>query len=337
MSSTIISHLPSTADAGLKRTTYQAATLIAPRQFELRELPLPETTSGCVRVRIQYCGVCASNVPPYEGRPWFGYPFGPGALGHEAVGIIEDVASDVTGWTVGQRVAFIGERGFAEYEVVRTEALFAIPDGLESERFLAEPLACAMNVYRRSGVTPKSTVAIVGCGFLGSLLAQLAIADGARVFAIGRRPSAVEMAIRAGAEPVVSTESEATIAKIMELTDGKLCDIVIEATGYQEPLDLAAQLTRIRGRLVIAGYHQDGLRPINLQLWNWRGIDVVNAHERDTAVYLEGMQLAADAMLDGRINPAQLITHQLPLAELGAALEMTAQRPPGFLKAVITL
>jgi len=54
---------------------------------------------------------------------------------------------------------------------------------------------------------------------------------------------------------------------------------VIEAAGQQWPLDLATELTRERGRLIIAGYHQDGPRQINMQLWNWRGLDVINAHE----------------------------------------------------------
>ena len=73
------------------------------------------------------------------------------------------------------------------------------------------------------------------------------------------------------------------IERVRELTGGTFCDRVIEAVGKQWPLDLAAELTREGGRLVIAGYHQDGPRQVNMQLWNWRGFDVVNAHERDPA------------------------------------------------------
>ena len=63
---------------------------------------------------------------------------------------------------------------------------------------------------------------------------------------------------------------------------------MIEAVGKQWPLDLAAELTREGGRLVIAGYHQDGPRQVNMQLWNWRGFDVANAHERDPQVAVRG-------------------------------------------------
>ena len=111
---------------------------------------------------------------------------------------------------------------------------------------------------------------------------------------------------------------------------------VIEAAGVQETLDLAGRLTAVRGRLVIAGYHQDGSRTVDMQLWNWRGLDVVNAHERDPEVYLEGMRAAVDAVRDGRLDRAPLVTHTFPLDRAGEALEAARTRPDGFLKAVVT-
>jgi NADPH:quinone reductase len=315
--------------------THRAAVIIKPGVVELHDLPVPPMPHRHVRVRVTHCGVCSSSVPTWEGRPWFRYPLPPGALGHEAIGVIESIGNDVDGWNVGDRVAYIGERGFAEYEVVPVETLFALPPQLGDTLFLAEPLACTMNVYRRAGIKPGDTVAIVGIGFLGTLLTQLALHGGARVIGIGRRDSSLEPARLFGAECIAATDAQTIIQQVARLTDAKLCDVVIEATGHQEPLDLASQLTRIRGRLVIAGYHQDGLRQVNMQLWNWRGIDVINAHERDPSIYLEGMQLALDAVEQGRLVTTGLITHRFPLDQLATALTMTATRPPGFVKAVI--
>jgi threonine dehydrogenase-like Zn-dependent dehydrogenase len=87
---------------------------------------------------------------------------------------------------------------------------------------------------------------------------------------------------------------------------------------------------------VIAGYHQDGLRQVNLQLWNWRGIDVVNAHERDPQRYVAGIRRAIELMTQGVLDPEPLYTHRFPLAGLGEALELTATRPDGFMKALVT-
>jgi NADPH:quinone reductase len=234
-------------------------------------------------------------------------------------------------------VAYIGERGYAEFETVSAAALFPSPDDLGDNLFLAEPLACAMNVFRRSAIRSGDHVAVLGSGFLGTLLVQLAVAAGANVWALGRRRSTLAFAEEHGAKIVEVQDRASAIAAIASATGGKLCDVVIEATGHQEPLDLGAELTRVRGRLVIAGYHQDSPRPINLQLWNWRGLDVINAHERETSVYLEGMQLAREAIAEGRLTTKGLITHVFPLEDLGTALNMAAERPRGFLKGVIRL
>jgi threonine dehydrogenase-like Zn-dependent dehydrogenase len=73
-----------------------------------------------------------------------------------------------------------------------------------------------------------------------------------------------------------------------------------------------------------------------MQLWNWRGLDVINAHERDPAEYIRGMREAADAAATGRLDPSSLYTHRFPLDRLGDALDTTRDRPDGFLKALVT-
>ncbi|HEY8428308.1 MAG TPA: hypothetical protein VIL20_08035, partial [Sandaracinaceae bacterium] len=119
------------------------------------------------------------------------------------------------------------------------------------------------------------------------------------------------------------------------LTEGRGCERVIECVGAQWPLDLSAELTCERGTLVIAGYHQDGPRQVNMQLWNWRGLDVVNAHERDPAVYVRGMREAIAAIEDGVIDPEMLVTHRFSLEQLGHALDAVNRRPEGFVKGVV--
>ena len=112
---------------------------------------------------------------------------------------------------------------------------------------------------------------------------------------------------------------------------------MIEAVGTQESLDLASELTSERGRLVIAGYHQDGPRQVNMQLWNWRGLDVINAHERDPQMYVAGMRDAIDAVRNGVLNPQPLYTHTFKLEELPRAFEMLDSSPEGFVKALVIL
>ncbi|HEX2121454.1 MAG TPA: L-iditol 2-dehydrogenase, partial [Thermoanaerobaculia bacterium] len=90
-----------------------------------------------------------------------------------------------------------------------------------------------------------------------------------------------------------------------------------------------------RGRLVIAGYHQDGPRQVDMQNWNWLGLDVVNAHERDPHAYVRGMREAVEAIAAGRLNPEVLLTHTYALDELDRAMEDLAERPDGFVKGMV--
>ncbi|WP_244470667.1 MDR/zinc-dependent alcohol dehydrogenase-like family protein [Microvirga massiliensis] len=316
--------------------TMQAAFLAGPGQMRMKEIDLPEPGAGQVRIRLEGCGVCASNLAPWAGPEWMQFPTEPGALGHEGWGVVDAVGEGVHGLTVGDRVAALSYKSYAEYDLADASAVVRLPDTLEGQPFPGEPLGCAMNIFRRSGIESGQTVAIVGIGFLGAILTRLATDAGARVIAISRRPFSLEVARNMGAAETIPMEDHnGIIGRVKELTDGVFCDRVIEAVGKQWPLDLAAELTRERGQLIVAGYHQDGPRQVNMWLWNWRGLDVINAHERDPAVYMQGMREAVDAVASGRLDPRPLYTHTFRLDRLDEALNATRDRPDGFLKALV--
>jgi threonine dehydrogenase-like Zn-dependent dehydrogenase len=319
-------------------TTMRSAVVAAPGVVEVVACDRPVPRENQVLVKVEGCGVCASNLDLWSGQPWFDYPMPPGVPGHEGWGIVEALGSGTSKYAVGERVAFLSDRSFAEYVVVDIESVMHIPDSLMYQDVPAEPIGCAMNIFRRSGILPGQVVAIVGVGFLGALLTELATGVGADVIAITRRPYALQVAREYGAKHLIEmTDRWAVVEQVKNLTNGDGCDVVIEATGKQEPLDIASDLVKERGRLVIAGYHQDGTRQVNMQSWNWRGIDVINAHERDPKVYLEGMKLAVDAAATGLIRPAPLFTHVYSLDELDRAFEITKTRPDGFMKAIVKL
>jgi threonine dehydrogenase-like Zn-dependent dehydrogenase len=315
----------------------QAAVIAAPGQASLQAHDVPEPGPGQLLLRLEGSGVCASSLPLWEGREWFTYPQEPGAPGHEGWGRIAAIGEGVRGFEVGERVAALSYRAHAEYDLAAADAVVKLPAALAGKPVLGEPLGCAANIFQRSEIRAGQTVAIVGIGFLGALLTQLATHAGARVIALSRRPFSLEFAQQAGAAHTLLLDDHwKIIEKVKALTDGRFCPRVIECTGLQWPLDLAGELSAERGRLVIAGYHQDGLRQVNLQLWNWRGLDVINAHERDPQAYVAGMKRAVELMGAGVLDPEPLYTHRLPLERLGEALELTRTRPDGFMKALVT-
>ncbi|WP_206185258.1 zinc-binding dehydrogenase [Sphingosinicella sp. CPCC 101087] len=318
--------------------TMRAAVLTGPGSLRIETAPVPEPRAGQVRIRLEGCGVCASNLTPWAGPEWMRFPTDPGALGHEGWGIVDALGDGVTGLVPGDRVAALSFASYAEYDVAAADAVVPLPSSLDGLAFPGEPFGCAMNIFRRSAIEAGQTVAIVGIGFLGAVLTRLATQAGARVIAISRRPFSLDLARRMGAAETIPLEDHhGIVRRVAELTDGRMCERVIEAVGMQWPLDLAAELTAEGGRLVVAGYHQDGPRQVNMQLWNWRGFDVINAHERDPAVARRGMAEAVAQIASGRLDPSQLLTHEYPLEGLGDALNATRDRPEGFLKAVVRL
>ncbi len=191
------------------RPTMRAAVLIGPRRFEVREVPRPDPGPGQVRVRIEGCGVCGSNLPVWQGRPWFSYPLPPGAPGHEAWGRVDAVGPDVTDVEPGQRVAGLSGAGLAEHDLFDRAGLVSLPASLDGHDVPAEPLGCALNAFRRSEIRPGDTVAVIGVGFLGALLVRLAAGAGARVIAISRRRFSLDLARGLGATRLVSWSADA--------------------------------------------------------------------------------------------------------------------------------
>jgi threonine dehydrogenase-like Zn-dependent dehydrogenase len=315
----------------------RTAVIVEPRHIHLKRGQLPEPGKTQVRVRLEGTGVCGSNLPVWQGRPWFTYPLDPGAPGHEGWGVIDVVGEAVDDLATGDRVALLSSHAFAEYDIADAAAVVRVPDDLASTIFPGEPLACAANVFTRSDIRQGDRVAVVGIGFLGAIITALASHAGAEVVALSRRPFARDIAERMGANATIAFATVDQALSALARRGPATFDCVIEAVGSQEALDLASELPRVRGRLVIAGYHQDGARRVNMQSWNWRGIDVVNAHERDAHMYVEGMRVAFDYMRRGLLNPAPLYTHHLPLDEVRSAFELLQSRPDGFMKALVMM
>lgn len=282
---------------------------------------------GEVLVQLEGCGVCASTLPAWQGRPWFSYPLEAGSPGHEPWGRVVECGAGVTDFAPGDRVTGLSYRAYAEYDLALADQLVKLPPQLDDRPFPGEALACGMNVFDRAAISPGMPVAVVGAGFIGGMVIQNAAVAGAAVTAFSQRQWSLDRAREQGAVAARPIDEGAGSEETWPC--------VVECTGTQAGLDAASKLVGIRGRLVVAGYHQEGLRSVDMQEWNWKGIDVINAHERDPARYVGGMHAALEAIGQKRIDPWPLFTHSLPLADIDHAFELMEQRPDGFTKAVL--
>lgn len=308
----------------------------SPMHIVIRDAEIPQIGEEDVLVRLDGSGVCASNLPVWEGREWFRYPFEPGAPGHEGYGVVAATGNKAVNLSVGDRVSLISYHAYAEYDKAHVSNVVKMPETLGQTAFPGEPAACAVNVFRRSDINRDHKVLVIGAGYLGCLLIQLAKNAGAEVAVVSRRKTSLDFAKFAGADHVVGLDDcNKSLSALREIfPDGP--DRIIEATGIQTSIDLATELIRIRGKLYIAGYHQDGLRNVNMQVWNWKGIDVINAHERDPQIYIDGLREAISLTEKKILQPERFITHYVELENINDAFRMLKERPENFLKAVIT-
>ncbi|WP_336707924.1 zinc-dependent alcohol dehydrogenase [Oerskovia sp. USHLN155] len=281
---------------------------------------------GEVLVRSLALGVCASE------RGAWGTHDGPEPLrlGHEVAGEIVVLGPDVQGWSVGERVTGFAHPAFAEQIVMATSDLVLVPSGVPTWAALGEPLACIVEAVGRSGVGPGMRVAVVGLGFMGLGALQVALALGAdEVVGFDVAPTKRALAVRLGA-------AAAHDARLVPDGARASFDVVVEFTGTAPGLRLAGDLTGQHGTLCVGGYHHDGPRELDVELW-YRGVTVVNGfspdRDRQRAALRRGMRMMADR----QVTFEPLVTHRLAFEDLDAAFRLFEERPEGFVKAVLEL
>ena len=316
----------------------RAAVLRSARDVRIEEVAVPAPDRRFVRVKLEGCGVCISNVALWEGRAWIHYPLAPGAGGHEAWGVVDAVGEEVEGIAPGDRVVAVFENAFAEYDLARADSVVKLPPDLKG-RFPGEAVGCAVSVFRRSRIEAGMTIAVLGVGLLGAVVCRLATRAGARVIAMSRRPSSLALAKSFGVhEAILVDDPQAAIERARECTDGAMCDRVIGAVGQNWPLEFAKSFLRGEGaRLVVAGYHLDGASAGDLRIDSWKNVDVISAHERDPRSFRDVIANGIEAVTSGAIDLPPLLTHVVPLERIAEAFDAQAARPDGFLKAVVDL
>ena len=260
--------------------------------FSVVEREIPTPGAGQVRIKVQACGVCHSDVLTKEGL-WPGIQY-PRVPGHEVVGIIDDVGTGVSEWKKGQRVG-VGwhggqdntclecrrgdfrncrnvkiagisyDGGYQQYMVAPVEALAAVPESLSDAE--AAPLLCAgittFNALRHSGAMPPDLVAVEGIGGLGHLGIQFANKSGYRVAAIGRGPENATLAKKLGAHAYIDSQATNAAQELQKLGGAKV--ILATAPNAKAMSELIDGLGP-NGRLIVIGATPDPVEVTPLQI-----------------------------------------------------------------------
>jgi threonine dehydrogenase-like Zn-dependent dehydrogenase len=309
--------------------------LIAPRTSEVVEAPTPDPGPGEVLVRVKASGVCASELHPWaDGTPRYPHRFG-----HEPMGEVVAVGPEVTRFSEGDRVTGLFNKAYADLCLAKEEVLLPVPDGVAEENGLGEPMACLVNAQRRTPVELADRVALIGLGYMGlGMLQLLKLRGPSQIVAIDVREEARAAAMALGADESYHPSQlpvEYTITNFSDWHSDRGFDVVVEGSGTQPGLTLAGEMVRAHGVLSILGYHQGGPRQVEVGMWNWKAIDVVNAHVRRRADLLESMRIGLELTAKGLIDLGALVTHRYSLDEVDRAYTDLQRKPPGFIKAVV--
>ncbi len=311
------------------------SVIVQPRQSIVEERPIPPVGAEDVLVRVRACGVCASELHGWQGG---GGPY-PREFGHEVVGEVVETGSQVCQFKPGMRVTGLFYKGFAEYACAQQSLVVEIPAGVEYEAALGEPLACILSGARRTHVELGDTVVLVGLGYMGLLMLQAARLRGpARIIAVDPRPEAREAALRFGADETYAPEAVPARLKMTQwsqIGQGYGANVVFESSGTQGGLALAGQMVREHGVLSLVGWHQGGPRQVDVELWNWKAFDVINAHERRMDYLVDCMRRGLALVAAGKLDPTGLVTHRFSIDEVDMAFQALVDKPDGFVKAVI--
>ncbi len=297
--------------------------------FDLRDTNVPSPTANEVLVETVGCGVCGGDLHVYGIRDRLGDD--ESILGHEASGVIIEVGSDVRDFAVGDRVTAIGG-AYAHYFVAEPDTLIKLPENIDPRFALGEPLACCVHASERFGISPGDSVAIVGCGFMGLICLQLAKIQGAgEIVAIDPVAYRRDMAIELGADRALHPDK----APIEDPETGAF-EAVIEAAGVAPAIDLCTNLVTQHGTITLVGYHEsnDGLRTVNMQLWNFKAIDVVNGHVRRHDEKMEAMKKGIQLLSEGKLITEPLV-RLYDLENVDSAFADFAANKEGLFKAVL--
>lgn len=303
------------------------AELAGAEDYRVVEVEMPRPAVGELLVEVAGCGVCASELDAWSGRVPADLPL---RNGHEVSGTVAELGAGVTGFAVGDAVAvWTTGSGYAEYVTAPAAYCRALGD-VPLEVGLLEPIACAANAVELADVRLADDVVIIGAGFMGALVQQLVQRRGARsVTVVDRRPDALSLARALGATRTIDTTAEPA--------DDLGADVTFEVTGVQGGLDLVGDVTRMSGKVVLVGFHQGAPRAVPLGHWNWMAYDLRNAHFREVATIMRGMDIGARLLTAGQLDLTRLVTHRFDLADINQAFRAAVSKPDGFVKAVVTM
>lgn len=330
------------------------------KDIRIEEIPKPQIKDDEVLIRVRAAGICGSEVHAYAGVSKRRTP--PLIMGHEFTGKVTEVGEKGEGVQIGDRVVvdpiircgtceqcvigrsnicknmrLIGihrQGAFAEYVAVPAKNCIRLPDNVSFEEgALVEPLSVGIHAVSRIPIKLGDTVVVIGSGIIGLMAMQAAKLAGTAKLVIsggGRREYRLELARKLGADIVINSKKEDLVKKIMELTNMKGVDAVLEAVGIQITVQQALRMVKKGGSVAVIGMLVPKME-----------LEMLDAVVKETEI--KGMygyttadfRIALDLISTGRVDVKSMITHLFSLDDTREAFEILHEKRGGVVKVVI--
>ncbi len=340
----------------------KAAFLTNPGMLSVEEVATPECPEDMVLINVKEIGICGSDLHYFnDGRIGDHVVTAPHILGHEAAGVVAEVGKRVRGFRPGDRVSIepgvpcmscelcregrynlcpdVHFTGAPPYQGMLREFLahdpgfvYPIPDHVSfTQAALAEPLAVAHNAVRRSALVPGETVLVIGAGPIGfSCIDMARVAGAARVIASEPLPFRRAVALKVGADKVCDPGEAPLPELVRDLTHGRMCDCVFEASGSEAGIADAVRCVRRGGRVVYVGMGRAMV-----------GIPHAEILKREATVsgiyrYVNDFRPVIALLSAGKIHPESWVSHRFPLDRIHDAVAVANDPAADKLKIMVT-
>ncbi|MEE1031309.1 MAG: NAD(P)-dependent alcohol dehydrogenase [Ruminococcus sp.] len=330
--------------------------------FEERDIPTPKDNE--VLVKLEYVGICGSDLHYYESGAIGDYVVEPPfVLGHEPGGIVVEVGKDVKHLKVGDKVAL--EPGktcghcefcrtgrynlcpdvvffatppvdgvFQEYVAHEADLCFKLPENVSTlEGALIEPLAVGFHAARQGNAQAGQTAVVMGSGCIGLVTMMALKAMGvSKVYVVDIMVKRLEKALELGADGVIDATKVDVVEEVRRLTDGKGCDLAIETAGTEVTTVQTIHMTKKGATIVLVGYSKSGQMTLPMSLALDKELNFKTVFR-----YRHIYPMAIEAVAAGKVNLKGIVTNIFPLEETQKAMDYSVNNKADIVKAVIKI
>lgn len=328
------------------------------------ERPIPQVKDKEVLVELEYVGICGSDLHYYEtGRIGNYIVEPPFVLGHEPGGVVVEVGKEVTDLKVGDHVALepgktCGQCEFCKtgrYNLCSNVIFFATPpyDGVFQEYVahdadlcfklpnnvstlagaLIEPLAVGMHAANQGEAHAGQTAIVTGAGAIGLVtILALKVQGVSKIIVVDVMQKRLDKALELGATHIINASEIDAIEKVMEITNGKGCDLAIETAGSEITTNQIIHMVKKGSNIVLVGYGKTGMMNLEMSLALDKEVTFKTVFR-----YRHIYPMAIDAVASGKINLEGIATNIFEFDDIQNAMDSSVKNKADIVKAVVRI